>query len=160
MTLKGRRGFEAIQKAVCILNIFFLSLEPWIWKIPWRRAWQPTPVLSSTECHGQRSLVGYSPCGLKELDTIKRLTLSLSLTHTHIRLLTENNTDRVQDEVVFQGLTSFATIPALTPTKPLTHKYSVSPSLPCNSPWCKQSKLFTSRLKASFSLTGTTVIKI
>ena len=28
---------------------------------PWRRAWQPTPVLFSGESHGQRSLVGYSP---------------------------------------------------------------------------------------------------
>ena len=30
-------------------------------KIPWRRAWQPTPVFLPGECHGQRSLVGYSP---------------------------------------------------------------------------------------------------
>ena len=29
--------------------------------IPWRRAWQPTPVLVSGESHGQRSLGGYSP---------------------------------------------------------------------------------------------------
>ena len=31
------------------------------WKIPWRRAWQPTPVLLPGESNGQRSLVGYSP---------------------------------------------------------------------------------------------------
>ena len=30
-------------------------------KIPWRRAWLPTPVVLSGEFHGQRSLVGYSP---------------------------------------------------------------------------------------------------
>ena len=30
-------------------------------KIPWRRAWQPTPVFLPGEHHGQRSLVGYSP---------------------------------------------------------------------------------------------------
>jgi len=35
-------------------------------KIPWRRKWQPTPVPG--ESHGQKSLVGYSPCGCKELD--------------------------------------------------------------------------------------------
>ena len=29
--------------------------------------------------HGQRSQAGYSPWGRKELDTIERLTLSLSL---------------------------------------------------------------------------------
>ena len=37
-------------------------------KIPWRRKWQPTPVLSPGESHGQRSLAGYSPWGRKEWD--------------------------------------------------------------------------------------------
>ena len=32
-------------------------------KIPWRRAWQPTPVFLPGESHGQRSLVGYHPRG-------------------------------------------------------------------------------------------------
>ena len=35
----------------------------------WRRAWQPIPVFLPGEFHGQRSLVGYSPWTLKELDT-------------------------------------------------------------------------------------------
>ena len=35
-------------------------------KIPWRRAWQPTPVFLPGEFHGQRSLVGYSPRDRKE----------------------------------------------------------------------------------------------
>ena len=30
-------------------------------KIPWRRKWQPTPVLLPKKSHGERSLVGYSP---------------------------------------------------------------------------------------------------
>ena len=29
---------------------------PWGGKIPWRRAWQPTPVFSSGGSRGQRSL--------------------------------------------------------------------------------------------------------
>ena len=33
------------------------GIDPWIRRIPWRRKWQPTPVLSG-ESHGQRSLVG------------------------------------------------------------------------------------------------------
>ena len=33
----------------------------WVWKIPWRRAWQPTPVFLPGKSHGQRSLMGYSP---------------------------------------------------------------------------------------------------
>ena len=32
-------------------------------KIPWRRKWQPTPVLLPGESHEWRSLVGYSPLG-------------------------------------------------------------------------------------------------
>ena len=35
------------------------GFDPWVRKIPWRRAWRPTPVLLPGECHGQRSLVGY-----------------------------------------------------------------------------------------------------
>ena len=34
----------------------------------WRRKWQPTPVLLLGKFHGQSSLAGYSPKGLKELD--------------------------------------------------------------------------------------------
>ena len=34
-----------------------------------RRKWQLIPVLLPGESHGQRSLVGYSSWGLKELDT-------------------------------------------------------------------------------------------
>ena len=41
----------------------------WVRKISWRRKWQPTPVFLPGESHEQRSLVGYSPRGHKELDT-------------------------------------------------------------------------------------------
>ena len=37
-------------------------------KIPWRKAWQPTPVFLPGESHGERSLLGYSPWGQKDLD--------------------------------------------------------------------------------------------
>ena len=46
-----------------------LRFDPWVGKIPWRRAWQPTPVFLPEESHGQRSLVGYSPQNRKESDT-------------------------------------------------------------------------------------------
>ena len=42
--------------------------DPWARKIPWRSAWQPTPVFLPGESHGQRSLAGYSPWGCKEPD--------------------------------------------------------------------------------------------
>ena len=34
--------------------------DPWVRKIPRRRAWQPVPVFLLGESHGQWSLVGYS----------------------------------------------------------------------------------------------------
>ena len=43
--------------------------DPWVGKIPWRRAWQPTPVFLPGESHGQRRLVDYGPWGHKESDT-------------------------------------------------------------------------------------------
>ena len=29
---------------------------PWVWKIPWRKAWQPIPVFLPGEFHRHRSL--------------------------------------------------------------------------------------------------------
>ena len=46
-------------------------LEPWVGKVPWRREWLPTPAFLPRESHGQRSLVGYSSYGRKELDMTK-----------------------------------------------------------------------------------------
>ena len=37
------------------------GFDPWVGKIPWRRALQPTPVFLPGESHGQRSLAGHSP---------------------------------------------------------------------------------------------------
>ena len=34
------------------------EFDPWVRKIPWRRAWQPSSVVLAGESHGQRSLVG------------------------------------------------------------------------------------------------------
>ena len=41
------------------------GFSPWVRKIPWRRAWQPTPVSLPGKFHGQRSLEGFSPWGHK-----------------------------------------------------------------------------------------------
>ena len=43
-----------------------VGLMPGVGKIPWRRAWPPTPVFLPGESHGQRSLAGYSPWGCKQ----------------------------------------------------------------------------------------------
>ena len=42
--------------------------------VPWRRKWQPTPVFLPEKSHGQRSLVGYSAWGHKELDMTDQLS--------------------------------------------------------------------------------------
>ena len=41
------------------------GFNPWVQNILWRRAWQPTLGLLPGESHGQRSLVGYGPQGLR-----------------------------------------------------------------------------------------------
>ena len=45
-------------------------------KIPWRRAWQPTPVSLPGKSPWTGDLVGYSPCGHKKSDTTERLLLT------------------------------------------------------------------------------------
>ena len=56
-------------------------LDPWVRKIPWKKALQPTPVLLPGKSHGQRSLAGCSPWGHKESDTTEQLCRH---THTHL----------------------------------------------------------------------------
>ena len=48
------------------------SIPEW-GRSPWRREWQPTPVLLPRRSHGGRNLVGYSPWGRKESDVTERL---------------------------------------------------------------------------------------
>ena len=61
----------------------------WVGMIPWRRKWQPTPVFLPGNFHRQRSLVGYSPWGHKELDTTVG-THTHTHTHTHVSVCNHN----------------------------------------------------------------------
>ena len=54
------------------------GFDPWVGNIPWRRQWQPTPVVLPGKSHGQRSLVGYSPWDCKESDTTEKLHFHFS----------------------------------------------------------------------------------
>ena len=56
------------------------GFDPWVWKIPWTRKWQPIPVFLPGKFHRQKSLVGYSPW-IPKLDMIE-------YTHTHVRAYT------------------------------------------------------------------------
>ena len=51
------------------------GFDPWVRKVPWRRKWQPTPVLLFGKSYGQRSLMGYTVHGVaKESDTTTKTT--------------------------------------------------------------------------------------
>ena len=64
----GATGKEsACQRRRC-------GFHTWVGKIPWRRKWQPTPLLLPGKFHGQRSLAGCSPRGAK---------IGQDGTHTH-----------------------------------------------------------------------------
>ena len=41
--------------------------NPWVGKIPWRRAWKPTPIFWPVESPWTEEPGGYSPWGRKEL---------------------------------------------------------------------------------------------
>ena len=45
------------------------GFNPWVRKIPWRRAWEPTSVFLPGEFHGRRGLAGVHGV-TKELDAI------------------------------------------------------------------------------------------
>ena len=63
---KGFPGGSDGKESSC--NAGDLGLTPGLGQFPWRREWQPTLVCLPGESHGQRSLVGDSPWGHKELD--------------------------------------------------------------------------------------------
>ena len=57
------------------------EFDPWVRKIPWRRKWQPTPVLLPGKSHGQRNLVDYSSWDHKEWDTTERFHFQTQINH-------------------------------------------------------------------------------
>ena len=62
------------------------GFDPWVGKIPWKRAWQPTSVCLPGESHRQRSLEGYSPWGHKESDTTE------ATEHAHMQMMSKKIT--------------------------------------------------------------------
>ena len=81
--------------------------NPWARKIPWRRTWQPTPVLLPGQSHGQRSLEGYSPYGGKKLKQLSVhthvLEIPKQLTSTMELLASEFPLSTLKDALCWQG---------------------------------------------------------
>ena len=72
-----------VKNPIANVGLKRLGFNPWLRKIPWSGAQQPTPIFLPGEFHGQRSLAGYSPWSYKELDTTEQLIYTPTHTHTH-----------------------------------------------------------------------------
>ena len=58
----GFAGGSSGEESPCQYRRFKrLEFDPWVGKIPWRKAGQLTSVFLPEEPHGQRSLADYSP---------------------------------------------------------------------------------------------------
>ena len=55
------------------------GFNPWVWKIPWRRKWQPIPVFLPGKSHGQRSLAVYHTWGHKEFHMTEHTPILLGI---------------------------------------------------------------------------------
>ena len=64
MIKRGFTGRSVVKNPPAMQETQEMGFDPWVWKIPWRRAWQPTPVLLPRESYGL-----YRPWGSKESDT-------------------------------------------------------------------------------------------
>ena len=58
-----------------------LCFSPWVGKIPWRKAWQPTPIFLPGYTHGQRRLADLVHRTAKSWTQLKLLS-----THAHVLL--------------------------------------------------------------------------
>ena len=63
--------------------------DPWVRKIPWRRAWQPTPGFLPGESQGRGSLAGCSPNGSDMTERVSTTQLG-DLTSTQQEFWKEN----------------------------------------------------------------------
>ena len=83
LPLQGFPGGSVSKKSTCNagdhLGCKRSGFDPWVWKVPWRRKWQPPPVSLPGESHGQRSLADYSPWVTKSQTRLKQLSMHAPL---------------------------------------------------------------------------------
>jgi len=60
------------------------GFHPWVGKIPWRREWQPTPIMLPEKSHGAWQVTVHG-C-LKELDMTQQLNNRAPQTITYVVL--------------------------------------------------------------------------
>ena len=78
----GFPGWLSVKESACQCRKHKIhGFNPCFVQIPWRGKWQLALVFLPGKFHGQRSLVGYSPWGCKELDTTEH-------TRTHLNMCT------------------------------------------------------------------------
>ena len=65
--LSGKESTRNARAAIQEVQCRRLGFDLQVGKIPWRRGWQPTPIVWPGEFHGQRSLVDCSPRGHKRV---------------------------------------------------------------------------------------------
>ena len=80
----SQEALEVKNLPANIGNIKRCRFNPWVRKIPRRRAWQPTPVFLPGESHGQRS-DGLQSIGLPSQTQLKRLNTRRSSNNTYSR---------------------------------------------------------------------------
>ena len=73
LPLLARLASLVAQTVKCLSTMGETWVRSLVWEDPWRRKWQSTPGVLPGESRGQKSLVGYSPRGRKELDTTEWL---------------------------------------------------------------------------------------
>ena len=79
--LMGFPGGSVVKETAYNAGDAEVWFNPWVGKIPWSRAWQPTPVFLPGESHGQRSLAGDSPQVAKSQTQLKQLSTAYCI-HT------------------------------------------------------------------------------
>ena len=86
---------QQVKNPPAMQEIQEMQVRSWIQKIPWRRAWQPTPVFLPRESYGQMSLahsvhrVAKSQTPLKQLSTQSLLGLLSLSTADRVPSMTE-----------------------------------------------------------------------
>ena len=107
------------------------GLDPWVGKIPWRRAWQPSPGFFPGESHGQRRLADYSPRGHKEPVTTEVTQ------HTRMQRGLEEHSPQHHSILLGMALQVTVTIKERVKSKPASnkcHQLRNTQFSPCSSP--------------------------